>query len=464
MACVFPRAPDLECYWENIIAKVDAISEPPDDWGADHVLDPDSTANDRIYCARGGYLGELARFDPLEYGIMPVSVDGGEPDHYLALRLADEALTDAGYDSQAVDGERVGVILGRGTYINRGWATLFQHGVVVDQTLRILRKLRPEYTSEELLRIKGQLKASLPPFNAETAPALVPNIITGRIANRLNLMGPNYLVDAACASALVALDAAVRDLLTRKCDLMLVGGVHASTPPPLHMIFCQLNALSHGCQIRPFDKAADGTMLGEGAGLVVLKRREQAERDGDRIYALVKGIGVSSDGRGAALMAPRLEGEVLALRRAYQMAGISPRTIGLIEAHGTGTIMGDPTEIRALREVFGSRNGEDSPTCALGTVKSMIGHTLPAAGAAGLIKAALALHQRILPPTLHCDEPNPALELEKTPFFISTETRPWIHGETDYPRRAGVNAFGFGGINAHVILEEYVDAGARSER
>jgi acyl transferase domain-containing protein len=205
-------------------------------------------------------------------------------------------------------------------------------------------------------------------------------------------------------------------------------------------------------------------MLGEGAGLVVLKRREEAERDGDRIYALIKGVGVSSDGRGAALMAPRLEGEVLALRRAYEMAGISPRTIELIEAHGTGTTMGDPTEIRALREVFGSREGEDAPTCALGAVKSMIGHTLPAAGAAGLIKAALALHHRILPPTLHCDEPNPALELEKTPFFINTETRPWVHGQTDYPRRAGVNAFGFGGINSHVILEEHLGAETRSER
>jgi acyl transferase domain-containing protein len=327
---------------------------------------------------------------------------------------------------------------------------------VVDQTLRILRELCPEYTPEELVRIKGQLKASLPPFDPETAPALIPNIITGRIANRLDLMGPNYIVDAACASALVALDAAVRDLLAQRCDLMLVGGVHASSPPVLHMIFCQLNALSLGCQIRPFDTGADGTMLGEGAGIVVLKRRREAERDGDRIYALIKGIGVSSDGRGAALMAPRPEGEALALRRAYRMAGISPGSIGLIEAHGTGTVMGDPTEIQALREVFGSREDGASPSCALGTVKSMIGHTLPAAGAAGLIKAALALHHRILPPTLHCEEPNPALELERTSFFINTETRPWIHGRADHPRRAGVNAFGFGGINAHVILEEYV--------
>ena len=464
MACIFPGAPDLQSYWENIVSKVDAVTDPPEDWGADFFYDPDSRANDRIYCKRGGYLGELARFNPLDYGIMPLSVDGGEPDHYLALRLAYEALADAGADSQAIVGERMEVIIGRGTYVNRGWATLVQHGVIVDQTLRILKELHPEHTPEELQAIKRELKASLPPFNAETAPGLIPNIITGRIANRLDLMGTNYIVDAACASSLIAVETGMRDLLTQKCDLVLAGGVQASTPAPLHMIFCQLNALSRRCEIRPFDKDADGTMLGEGAGVVVLKRQEDAERDGDRIYALIKGVGVASDGRGLGLLTPRVEGEALALQRAYEMAGISPRTVELIEAHGTGTPVGDLAEIQALRRIFDPHDGvhpfggpQDRSWCALGSVKSMISHLIPAAGIAGLIKAALALYHKVLPPTLHCDEPNPQFELGKTPFYINTETRPWVHGALDTPRRAGVNAFGFGGINAHVILEEYAD-------
>jgi malonyl CoA-acyl carrier protein transacylase/phosphopantetheinyl transferase len=189
-------------------------------------------------------------------------------------------------------------------------------------------------------------------------------------------------------------------------------------------------------------------------GVVVLKRREEAERDGDRIYAVIKGVGTSSDGRGLGPFAPRAEGEELAISRAYKAAGIPPQSVGLIEAHGTAMPVGDLAEIQALTRVFGPRKGS-FPTCAIGTVKSMIGHAMPAAGIAGLIKTALALHYKVLPPTLHCDTPNPKFELEKTPFYINTETRPWIHGAQDAPRRAGVSAFGFGGVNAHVILEEH---------
>ena len=457
MSAIFPGAPSLQHYWENIVSKVSAITDPPDDAWANVVYDPDSQENDRIYCKRGGYLGDLARFSPLEYGVIPLSVDGGEPDHYLGLRLAYEALADAGYGEKPLDGRRTAVIIGRGTYINRGWATLFQHGMVVDQTLAILKTLHPEYGEEELGEIRKALKTSLPPFNAETAAGLVPNILTGRIANRLDIMGPNFLVDAACASSLIAVDLGARDLIARKCDVVLAGGIQASTPPHLLMIFCQLNALSRRSEIRPFDEAADGTLLGEGAGTIVLKRREDAERDGDSIYALIKGVGTSSDGRGAGVMTPRIEGEELAIRRAYDSTGISPDSIGLIEAHGTGTPVGDLTEVQALRRIFGSQRSGSVPACALGSVKSMISHTIPAAGIAGLIKVALALHHKVLPPTLNCEKPNPKFELEKSPFYINTETRPWIHG-AETPRRAGVNAFGFGGINAHAIVEEYTGA------
>ena len=353
---------------------------------------------------------------------------------------------------------RTAVIFGKGTYLNGGNAVALQRGLVVGQTLDLLRQLDPWRTEEELERLRGELQQVLPALGPETVPGLIPNIIVGRIANRLDLMGPAYTVDAACASSLVAIEHAVRGLLAGEHDLALAGGSQVWMPVATLNLFCRLGALSRREQLRAFDKDADGTLLSEGIGAVVLKRAEDAVRDGDRVYAVIRGVGVASDGRGMSVMAPRLEGEELALQRAYAAAEVAPASIGLIEAHGTGTAVGDVIEVQALTRVFGERDGE-LPRCALGTVKSMIGHTIPAAGVAGLIKTALALHQRVLPPTIACDQPNPKLELERTPFYINTETRPWIHGGSE-PRRAGINAFGFGGINAHAVLEEF--EGARS--
>ncbi len=454
MACVFPGAANTQQYWENILAKVDAVGDPPPDWEAELFWDPESTENDRTYCKRGGYLGKFAEFDPAAYGIMPNAVDGAEPDHFMALRSAHDALADSGLKDISQVKARTAVIIGRGTYVNRGNAAALQQGVVIESVVRILRQLHPEYQPEELALIKNELRKSAPNFQSDTASGLVPNIISGRIANRLDLMGPNYLVDAACASSLVAVDQGMRELQTGRCDLAIAGGVHANTSPVLVMIFSQLKALSRKGQMRPFDASADGTLLGEGVGMVVLKRLEEAERDGDKIYAVLKGIGIASDGRALGVLAPRIEGEITALERAYEVANIDPATIGLLEAHGTSTPVGDATECEALRRVFGERHSE-SPRCALGSVKSMISHTMPASGMAGLIKSALALHHKVLPPTLHVENPNPKLGLEKSNFYLNTETRPWIHGFRDHPRRAGINAFGFGGINAHAILEEY---------
>ena len=455
MSCLFPGAPDLDTYWQNILSRVDAVSDPPPGaWETDVFYDPQSTGNDRVYCKRGGYLGPLTEFDPIEHGVMPLAVQGGEPDQWLALRVAREALADAGYGGEIPERERTGVILGKGTYLNRGNLTVVQHGKVIDQTLEILATLHPEFSAEEIRMLRQEFKRLLPPFNPDTVPGLIPNIIAGRIANRLDLMGPSYTVDAACASSLIAIDMATRDLRTRALDLVIVGGSHIVTPVQVMMLFCQLGALSRRQEIRPFDRGADGTILGEGVGMAILKRREDAERDGHRIYAVIKGAGVASDGRGLSVMAPRVEGEVMALQRAYQNASMSPETVGLVEAHGTGTPVGDVTEVRALSRVFGARAG-GPPRCALGSVKSMLGHLMPAAGIAGVIKTAMALHHKVLPPTLHCEEPHPELELDRTPFYINTEPRPWIHGTRRHPRRAGVNAFGFGGINAHVILEEH---------
>jgi acyl transferase domain-containing protein len=451
MSCLYPKAPNLAAFWQNILAGVDAIGEPPEGTVAPEIYDPESDANDRLYTVKGGYVGDLITFDPTKFGVIPRSIDGGEPEHFVALQLAHDALEDAGYLRRPIDKERTEIILGRGTYANRGFVTVLQHTFALDQLIHILSQLHPEHSPADLAELKARLKQSLPPFNAETAASLPHSVMCGRIANRLDIMGPAYTVDAACASALIAADLGMRDLSSGACDLALVGAVQVSTTYPIAILFSQLGALSRSGRIRPFHSESDGTLLGEGAGVLVLKRLADAEADGDRVYAVIKGIGTSSDGRAMGLLAPRVEGEELAMRRAYANSGIAPDSIGLVEAHGTATPIGDQTELTALQLVFGDgTNGR--PRCPLGAVKSMIGHAIPAAGAAGLIKTALAVYHRVIPPTLHAESPNPALA--STPFYLPAEARPWIHG-AEHRRRAAVSAFGFGGINGHAILEEY---------
>jgi acyl transferase domain-containing protein/phosphopantetheinyl transferase len=449
----FAGAPDVETYWENILAGVEALSEASDRWALPY-FDPNSTANNRIYTRRGGFLDEKIGFNPAEFGIMPNTVGSADVDQFLGLLHSRDALANAGYVEREFDRRKTGIILGRGTYVNRGYNTLLQHGQAVDQIADVVRALLPEASDATLERLKTTLQETLPNFSGEIIPSLVPNVITGRIASRLDLMGPNYIIDAACASSLIAIGLAVDELRSGRCDMMLSGAIHATTPPQVYMMFCQLNGLSHG-SLRPFDRAADGTLLGEGVGILVLKRLADAEAAGDRIYGVIKGVGRSSDGRALGLLAPRGEGQVVALERAYEDCGIDPATIGLIEAHGTGMPLGDKTEIETLRAVFGDREGY-YPALAVGSVKSMIGHCIPAAGAAGTIKALLALKDKVLPPTL-CDEVNPELDIESANFYINNRTRPWIRAPKLGPRRAAINAFGFGGVNAHLVLEEYDD-------
>ncbi|ROH87811.1 acyltransferase domain-containing protein [Stagnimonas aquatica] len=453
MAGCYPRARGIRQYWQNILDKVDAVAEAEPEWvGHYHqeAGDAQAQAEDRIYTTRGGFLRDLAQVDPMRYGVTPMVAAGSDPDHLLALHYAGEALADAGYLHRDFNRERAGVILGRGTYGNRALASTMSRNLFLDQAMAMVQGLRPDFSGADLARLKDAFKSQLPPFQAEHIGVLTPNVIAGLICNRFNLMGPSCIVDAACASSLIALEQAITQLRHGHCDLMITGGIHAHTPPQIFIQFCRINALARG-QLRPFQEGADGTLLGEGLGLLVLKRRADAERDGDRIYALIQGIGSASDGRAKGLLAPRLEGEVLALRRAYESSGINPASLGFIEAHGTGTALGDATEVQALSEVFGDRGA--GAHIGISAVKSMIGHCMPASGSAALIKSALALHHRVLPPML-CERPDPALKLEQTPFYILNEARPWIHGGPE-PRRAGVNAFGFGGINSHLILEEY---------
>ncbi|MEM7659278.1 MAG: acyltransferase domain-containing protein, partial [Bacteroidota bacterium] len=266
------------------------------------------------------------------------------------------------------------------------------------------------------------------------------------------LGGINSVVDAACAASLSAIKMALSELVEGRCDMMLTGGVDTDNSPFMYMSFSKTPAFSKSGNISPFSDKADGMLIGEGIGMLVLKRLEDAERDGDNIYAVIKGVGTSSDGRFKSVYAPRPSGQALAMNRAYEDAGYAPSTVGLIEAHGTGTGAGDPTEFTSMQMVFGANNPQKQHI-ALGSVKSQIGHTKSAAGAAGIIKAVLSLHHQVLPPTINVEQPNSKFNIEDSAIYLNTEARPWIRN--GHPRRAGVSAFGFGGINVHLTLEEY---------
>ncbi|MEV6540481.1 beta-ketoacyl synthase N-terminal-like domain-containing protein [Streptomyces sp. NPDC051665] len=466
MSVLLPGAADLDAYWRNLLGGTDAISEVPDGrWDADYYR-PDSASGpavaDQVYCRRGGFVDELAEVEVTRFGIMPNSVPGTEPDQLIALHVAAAALADAGGESRLPDRRRVGVVLGRGGYLTPGLVRLDQRVRTAGQLVRTLGELLPDLDPGQLDRIRTAFTERLGPDSPESVIGLVPNLAASRVANRLDLRGPAYTVDAACASSLIAVDQAVTELAAGRCDLMLAGGVHHCHDITLWSVFSQLRALSPSQRIRPFHRDADGILIGEGTGVVVLKRLADAERDGDRIYAVIRGTGVSSDGRAASLVNPDSTGQTHAVRQAWQAAGLDPAlpgSIGLLEAHGTATPAGDAAELATLAEVFGD-TGTSQGRAVIGSVKSMIGHTMPAAGVAGLVKAALAVHHGMLLPTLHCDDPHPALAA--TRFRPLEKAAPWETTPEQPVRRAAVNAFGFGGINAHVVLEEA--PGARASR
>ncbi|WPB96524.1 beta-ketoacyl synthase N-terminal-like domain-containing protein [Streptomyces malaysiensis] len=455
MSVLLPGSPDLDTYWHNLVGGMDAISDvPAGRWDAGFYA-PDGggdtpAAPDRVYCRRGGFVDEFARVEAARFGIMPNSVSGTEPDQLIALGVAAAAITDAGGEDRLPDRQRVGVVLGRGGYLTPGLVRLDQRVRTAHQLVRTLGELLPDLDPGQLDLVRTAFTERLGPDRPEAAIGLVPNLAASRIANRLDLRGPAYTVDAACASSLVAVDQAVGELASGRCDVMLAGGVHHCHDITLWSVFSQLRALSPSQRIRPFHRAADGLLIGEGTGVVVLKRLADALRDDDRVYAVIRGTGVASDGRATGLVNPDPGGQTRAVRQAWRAAGLDPRepgAIGLLEAHGTATPAGDTAELATLTEVFGPR---DTPgeTAVIGSVKSMIGHTMPAAGVAGLVKAALAVHHGKLLPTLHCDDPHPALAA--TRFSVLGAAEPW-----EAPvRRAAVNAFGFGGINAHVVLEQ----------
>jgi polyketide-type polyunsaturated fatty acid synthase PfaA len=459
MASLFPQSRNLQEYWDNIVNKIDCITDvPASHWNIDEYYDPDPrTTKDKTYCKRGGFIPEVD-FNPMEFGLPPNILEVTDVSQLLSLVIAKEAMEDANYSElRSFNRENVGVVLGvaQGGQLAMPLAARLQYPVWE----KVLKS--SGLSDEDTQKIVDKIKSAYVNWNENAFPGMLGNVVAGRIANRLNFGGINCVVDAACASSFGALKLAISELVEHRSDMMLTGGVDLDNSVMAYISFSKTPAVSPGDKVKPFDAKSDGMMLGEGIGMILLKRLEDAERDNDKIYAVIKGIGTSSDGKYKSIYAPRLEGQVKALERAYEDAGFAPESIGLVEAHGTGTMAGDPTEFSSLREFFSQ---DKKQHIALGSVKSQIGHTKAAAGAASIIKTALALHHKILPPTINITEPNPKLNIKNSAFYLNTQTRPWIRAEGEPPRRAGVSSFGFGGTNYHVVLEEHTAEHNRAYR
>ncbi len=452
MGCIFPKSRNLKEYWHLLFNGIDAIEEIPEDthWKIEDYFDEDHTKPDHTYCRRGGFLPFIS-FDPLKYGIPPNNIEATDTSQLLALEVATMALEDAGYPANhpALQSRKVNVILGvTGTQelvIPLGarlghpfWKkALEESGISEEKKQEIIKRIQGEYVQ----------------WQENSFPGLLGNVVAGRIANHLNLSGTNTVTDAACASSLSAIHTAVMELASGKCDISITGGVDSLSDIFMHMCFSKTGVLSHTSDAKPFSKDADGTVLGEGIGMLILKRLKDAQKDSDRIYAVIKGVGTSSDGRTSAVYAPEAKGQIKALNEAYREAGITPSTVELVEAHGTGTRVGDKVEFNALQSCFENTSLIKNQT-AIGSVKSMIGHSKAAAGAAGIIKTALSLYNKVIPPTLKADDPDPELNINDSVFYLNATAKPWMPRDV-HPRRAGISAFGFGGSNFHVVLEEY---------
>jgi acyl transferase domain-containing protein/acyl carrier protein len=457
-SALFPGSIGAQSFWRNILEGRDFMSDvPADNWIIDDFFDPDPAKPGKIYARRGAFLPKVD-FDPIAHGLPPNQLSTTDTVQLLSLIVAQKVLDDAAsVQFGTVKKQDISVILGVGS----GTELMVQMSARI-QRPNWIKALREAGLPETKVQdVCDRIEATYPQWDESTFPGLLGNVVAGRIANRLDLGGANCAVDAACASSLGAVAMAVQELRLGHSELVITGGADCLNDTFMYMCFAKTLALSPTGDCRPFSESADGTMLGEGIGMLALRRLEDAERDGDRIYAVLRGIGSSSDGRAKSIYAPRWEGQETAIRRAYQRAGYGPGEVGLVEAHGTATKAGDLAEFAGLRSAFAEV--EARQVIALGSVKSQIGHTKAAAGAASLLKVVMALHHKVLPPTIKVDKPNTKLNIQDSPFYLNTESRPWVQapGAT---RKASVSSFGFGGSNFHATLEEYAGPGASALR
>src|SRR5215470_3186748 len=459
MGAIMPDAPTAPAFWANITGGRYSIADVPKDrWDPGLYYDPDPRAPDKTYSRIGGWVREFP-WDPIGWRMpLPPKVSDQMDDaQKWAVAAAREALIDAGWPGWNVDPERVAVVIGSALGGQQHYATTMR--IQLPEFTRELARSAtfaslPASTRDAVIAETSQSFLSLfPDITEDTMPGELSNIIAGRIANLFNFRGMSFTTDAACASGLAALTAAAEGLADGQYDAVVTGGVDRNMGAAVFVKFCKIGALS-ATGTRPFDAGADGFVMGEGAALFVLKRLADAERDGDRIYAVLLGIGGSSDGKGKGITAPNPAGQRLAIARAWRNAGVDPATVSSIEAHGTSTRVGDASELESLSYVF--RPGELAPgSIALGSVKSNIGHLKGAAGTAGLFKQVMALHEKVLPPSLNFREPNPNVDWASSPFRVNGDLIQWPEPPCGV-RRGGVSAFGFGGTNFHAVIEEYV--------
>ncbi|MGO8960081.1 MAG: beta-ketoacyl synthase N-terminal-like domain-containing protein, partial [Streptosporangiaceae bacterium] len=459
MGVIMPQAPNAEAFWNNLTGGRYSITDVPKDrWDPDLYYDPDPRAPDKTYSRIGGWVGEFP-WDPIAWRlpIPPKVGDQMDDSQKWAVSAARTALVDAGWPTWKVDPARVAVVVGNAIGGEKHYASN-------------LRIQLPEFTRElarspafaglpagtrELITAETSRSfvSQFPEINEDTMPGELASILAGRIANLFDFHGPSFTTDAACASALAAVSAAAEGLVDGQFDAAVAGGVDRNMNVAAFVKFCKIGALS-ATGTRPFDAGADGFVMAEGAALFVLKRLADAERDGDRIYAVLLGIAGSSDGKGKGITAPNPAGQRLAIERAWRNAGVEPSTASAVEAHGTSTRVGDASELESLNAVFGGADLTPG-SIALGSVKSNVGHLKSAAGAAGLFKMIMALHEKVLPPSLNFRDPNPNVDWPASPFRVNTELRE-LRMPPSGVRRCGVSAFGFGGTNFHAVLEEYI--------
>jgi acyl transferase domain-containing protein/aryl carrier-like protein len=422
-ACHFPGAPDLQKFWDDLHAGRHAIRDvPPDRWDVARFYAP-VHARGRTISRWGGFLEGIDRFDPAYFGIGEAEAVDFDPLVRQFLEVGAEAVAHAGYEPAELAGGRVGVYAGARVANFSDLVTLpDKHSIV----------------------------------------GLGQNFIAAHLAQHFDLRGPNLVIDSACSSSLVAVHQACRALQAGDIDLAFAGGVDLLLDEQPYLILSESRALSPDGRCFTFDRRANGFVPGEGCGVVLLKRLADALADGDRVLAVIEGSAVNNDGRTMGITTPNPDAQAAVVRDAQRDADAAPDSVTLIEAHGTGTMIGDPIELRALTDVF--RAATDAVGfCGVGSVKTNLGHLASAAGIAGLIKIVLCLQHRWQAPTLHCTQPNPRFDFAASPFTVLTAGRPWTprHGL----RRAGVSAFGFGGTNAHVVLREAPEhTPRRSER
>ena len=435
----FPQSPTLEHFWQNILDGVDTAGLPPKGrWllDVDEAYDPQVGAADKVYSKKACFLTDEE--DTRSIHGIDIDADflaGLDPMFRLLLRTGAQAFADAKTDT--IDRQRSGIIIGN-------------LALPSEKSSAMAREFLGRTFAEKLLdKTVASIEGPIDPLNRYVA-----GLPAGMLGKALGLGGTCFTLDAACASSLYAIKLAVDELLSGRADLMLSGGL--SRPDSLYtqMGFSQLRALSPTGTCSPFDKNGNGLVVGEGCGIFVLKRTEDAVRDGDQIYAVIRGVGLSND-IGGSLLAPVSEGQLRAMRSAYRQAGWNVQDVDLIECHATGTPVGDAVEFASLKSLWGEK-GWQRQQCVIGSVKSNIGHLLTAAGSAALMKTLLAFKHQVLPPTANYSSPADGIDMANSPFQVLSQAKPWQQRKTGRARRAAVSAFGFGGINAHLLVEEWL--------